>query len=436
MNEPVKQRFPWLPLMALSFAYGSAFNPAYIRYFLYDSMIAAMGCTNMQLGFLTTIAVIVGIVAAIPGGWVADKFKTKRIIILSLLAMAPVILMSVLFISLYWVQVLAWGLMGGITGFAFWPAVLKAVRIVGGAKNQSTTFGIFESTQGLAATVGNMIAIGIFAKFADIVWGYKAAHLSMALFCLLSALMVFMFYKDSEEEKDAAAETQVTEKQFKVRDTIILLKNPRLWLVAITLCGVYGLYTCQAYMTPYFTGVLGASLTLTGFFAIMRDYGMKVIGGPIGGLLAQKMGSPSLLNALCLIVASGLIFTISSIKPGGANVVSFVMFFVLFNALICCLAKSTMWAIMDEANIPLNLTGTAIAIITLIAIYVPDGILPLINGWLLDTYADDLPKAYSYYFTILIGMALISAAAALTIFIWRRKDKKCLLESASAEQKN
>lgn len=41
MNEG-KKKFPWLPMFALAFAYATAFNPPYIRYFLYDSMIEAM----------------------------------------------------------------------------------------------------------------------------------------------------------------------------------------------------------------------------------------------------------------------------------------------------------------------------------------------------------------------------------------------------------
>ena len=121
-------------------------------------MIEAMGCSNVQLSFLTTVSVITAFINSIPGGWVADRFNTKKILLISLGANFPAILLSVIFIKVYWVQVVVWSIFGCTTGFAFWPAVLKGIRIVGGENNQSTTFGMFEATQGLVATVGNMIA--------------------------------------------------------------------------------------------------------------------------------------------------------------------------------------------------------------------------------------------------------------------------------------
>ena len=69
----------------------------------------------------------------------------------------------------------------------------------------------------------------------------------------------------------------------------------------------------------------------------------------------------------------------------------------------------------------MELTGTAIGISTLICIYAVDAIMPLVNGWLLDTYADNLPKAYGYYFTILITLALVGAVCGFLIFIRHRK---------------
>lgn len=415
-----KERFPWLPVLALAFAYGAAYNAPYIRYFLYDSMIEAMQCTNMQLSFLTTFSVIVATITSIPGGWAADKWSTKKIMIISMLGNIPFIVLSSIFMHSYTMHLITWGAMGFTTGFAFWPAVLKAIRVVGGKDNQSKAYGIFEAAQGLFATLGNMLALGIFAKFLDAVFGFKMAFLSMAVFDGLAAVALFFFYKDKKEEVDEAAEAQPAKKST-LKDTLSLLKNPSLWLVAITLSGVYGLYVSQAYLTPYFTGVLGAAVTFTGLFAILRDYGMKVLGGPLGGVVADKIGSPSLLNAICLVVNAGLIFVVSQTKNGGSGVIAFATFFVLANAFVCCMAKGTMWATMDEAHIPMEQTGTAIGIATLICIYAVDAFMPLLNGWLLDTYANDLPKAYSYYFTILIVLALVAAVCGFLIYIRHKR---------------
>lgn len=419
-----KEKFPWLPVLSLAFAYGAAYNAPYVRYFLYDSMIGAMQCSNMQLSFLTTVSIITAAISSIPGGWVADKWSTKKIMIISLLGNVPFIVLSSLFVKTYAMHLVTWAVMGITTGFAFWPAVLKAIRIVGGEDNQSKSFGIFEASQGLFATVGNMIALAIFSKFLDAAFGFKVAFLSMAVYDVLAAIAVFFFYQDKKEEKKEETVVAAPVKKNTMKDTISLLKNPSLWLVAITLTGVYGLYVSQSYMTPYFTGVLGAAVTFTGVFAIMRDYGMKILGGPTGGVVADKVGSPSLLNAICLVVNAILIFIVSQTKSGGEGVVTFAMIFVLLNAFVCCMAKGTMWATMDEAHIPMEQTGTAIGIATLICIYAVDAIMPLLNGWLLDTYADNLPKAYGYYFTILIVLCLIGAVCGFLIFIRHKRFMK------------
>lgn len=417
-----KKRFPWLAILSLAFAYGAAYNAPYVRYFLYDSMIGAMQCSNMQLSFLTTISVIAAAISSIPGGWAADKWSTKKIMIISLLGNVPFITLSSLLITNYTMHLITWAAMGITTGFAFWPAVLKAVRIVGGKDNQSKSYGIFEASQGLFATIGNMIALAVFAKFIDANFGFKVAFMSMAVFDALAAAAVFFFYKDQKEEvEETTAETAEPAQKASVKDTLKLIANPSLWLVAITLAAVYGLYVSQSYLTPYFTGVLGAAVTFTGVFAIMRDYGMKVLGGPTGGVVADKIGSPSLLNAVCLIINAILIFIVSQTKTGGPGVVTFAMVFVLLNAFVCCMAKGTMWATMDEAHIPMEQTGTAIGIVTLICIYAIDAFMPLLNGWLLDTYADDLLKAYGYYFTILIVLCAVGAVSGFLIYIRHRR---------------
>lgn len=424
-SNPNKEKFQWLPLAALSFAYGSMYNPPYMKYFLYDSMIAAMDITNVQLSLLMTVSTVLGIIISVPGGWVADRFSTKKIMIIGLLGNFPLILLSVLFVKVYWLQLFVWAMFAFTGGFAFWPAVLKGIRVIGGKEHQSTTYGVFESGQGLFATLGNMIALGIFAKFTDQIFGYKAAFLSTAVYCIIGAVFIGIFYKDDRKEatlediKEVIAE-ETKEPQFKIRDTLIVLKNPGTWLISVSIFAVYGLYGAQTYMTPYFTGVLGAAITFTGFFAIFRDYGMKVLGGPVGGIIGKKI-SAALLNAICLVVYAILVMIISGFKPGSAHVIGFCVFFVLANSFVCCLAKSTMWATMDESNIPLHLTGTAISIISVIGINLPDAVLPVINGWFLDTFADNLPKAYRYYFTLLITIALVGAVAAIITFIRHRR---------------
>ena len=406
----------------MAFAYAASYNAPYIRYYLYDAMIDAIGCSNVQLSFLTTVSVITAAISSVPGGIVADRFSTKKCIMISVVLNLPLCVIAALFSSVYWVQLAVWAMFGFTTGFAFWPAVLTAIRVIGGRDHQSTAYGIFECCQGLLATITLSISTWVFTWFADEIVGYQMALIAMGVFAFVSGMMVMIFYKeDADAEKSLEAPKE--KEKISAADVIALFRNPYLWIASISIASVYGLYISQSYLTPYFTDVLKVSVAFSGFFAIFRDSGTKVIGGPIGGVVAKIMKSSSLLMAIALFLNAGMIFGISQMRGSGSSIMVMIMAVVLLNAMICMMAKGVMWSTMDEVNIPVRLSGTAISIVTLIAIYLPDAVLPMINGSLLDTYADNLPKAYTYYFAILIGLALVGAAASLLIFIKGKMQK-------------
>ena len=67
----------FLLLLALGIAYGFMYVMPYMKSSFYDQMIAAMGCTNAQLGSLMTYYAVACTVSYLPGGWIGDKFEPK-----------------------------------------------------------------------------------------------------------------------------------------------------------------------------------------------------------------------------------------------------------------------------------------------------------------------------------------------------------------------
>ena len=53
----------------------------FIQYTLYDPILKALECTNTQLGFLLTIYGLGNIFGAPIGGWLADRFDYRKIIL-------------------------------------------------------------------------------------------------------------------------------------------------------------------------------------------------------------------------------------------------------------------------------------------------------------------------------------------------------------------
>ena len=286
MGEKLKKKggFPWIPLLAVSLAYGVIWNPMYINYILYDPMIEAMGITNMQFSLMVTIRVTICAILTIPGGWICDKFSTRTILMVANVVHLPLTILYAMTSSIYPMQIILMTTMGAVTTLGFWPATLKAIRIIGGKQYQSTAYGVFECFQGFFASIGNAIATMAFAWFVNQVAGYRAAMISMGIVCFISGIIVWFIFK--EEDNADGIDVKADRQKFSIKQTISLLKSPEVWLCSILIFAVMGFYNNQTYTTPYFTGVLGIAITSGAFIAIfsrLRRQNLGWSGRRLGG---------------------------------------------------------------------------------------------------------------------------------------------------------
>lgn len=168
------------------------------------------------------------------------------------------------------------------------------------------------------------------------------------------------------------------------------------------------------------TNVLGATVTFAGFLAILKSYGLKLIGAPIGGVLADKMKSVSKFE----IIAFGAMFVITlyiSLAKGGSSLVTIFTVLTLVLATVCFMARGVMWASVDEAKVPKEISGTAMAVASIVGFNLPDICLPAIIGNWLDKYGN---AAYSKVFTLLCGMCIAGMLAALAMVLLNKKEAK------------
>ena len=66
------------------------------------------------------------------------------------------------------------------------------------------------------------------------------------------------------------------------------LRDPVVWIAAVSLFFVYFFYTGVTYTTPYMTGVLGVSLAAATIVANIRNYGITLLSGPAFGWIANR----------------------------------------------------------------------------------------------------------------------------------------------------
>lgn len=189
-----------LLLITLGIAYGFMYVMPYMKSSFYDQMIAAMQCTNEQLGALMTYYTIALTISYLPGGWIGDCFNPKPVLIWSIAGQAVLSFLFMFTYQSYTMAVIIWILMAFTGGFAFWPALMKGIRMAGTEDEQGTIYGIFEACNGLASLLLSFIMLGIMALVGagDLVTGFKSALMWMGILSVFSLVLVILFMpKDS-----------------------------------------------------------------------------------------------------------------------------------------------------------------------------------------------------------------------------------------------
>ena len=348
----------FLLLFALGVAYGFMYVMPYMKSSFYDQMIAAMGCTNAQLGSLMTYYTIALTVSYLPGGWIGDKFKPKPILLVSIFGQAALSFLFMFTYQSYTMAVIIWLLMALTGGFAFWPALMKGIRMTGGDEEQGRIFGVFEALNGCASLLLSFIMLGIMsiAGGGDLITGFKSALACMGVLSAVSGVLVLLLMpKESAYGSDGEAATG----KITVRDYIDTFKIPGVWIMSILVWCYVTISAVASYLTPYSTNVLG-----------MSAYGCRMIGGPLGGILADKVfksvSKEQVLGQAACIVTLGVFLVI----PSGVNSGVLVVLLLLVGvAMFLC--KGTYFSVQPELGIPTNVSATAVAIATLIG-YLPD----------------------------------------------------------------
>ena len=224
----------FLLLFALGVAYGFMYVMPYMKSSFYDQMIAAMGCTNAQLGSLMTYYTIALTISYLPGGWIGDKFSPKPVLLLSIFGQAALSFLFMFTYQSYTMAVIVWLLMALTGGFAFWPAIMKGIRMTGTDEEQGRIYGIFEALNGFASLLLSFIMIGIMAIAGkgDLVTGFKSALACMGGLSLVSGLLV-LFLMPKNAEYGASAEENAEDNKITVKDYLHAFKIPGVWIMAI-----------------------------------------------------------------------------------------------------------------------------------------------------------------------------------------------------------
>ena len=397
-----------LTVFFIGAAYAIIYALPFVQYMFYDPLAKSIGASNAQLGFLIAIYGLGNIFGAPVGGWLADRFNHKTIYLLSLVGNAALCFFFAYNFS-YRVAIIVWIGLAITSLFAYFPAHVKIVRLLGGKDGQGQIFGLTEAAGGVGSIIINSIALYLFTRAANEAGGFKLVVLGYGVASVIVAVILFFLIQSPEKKEKTEAAAPISGKDF-----LTVLKYRGTWHTGIAIFTVYTLYVSLSYFTPYFTDVLGVSVTFAGAVAIIRTYLIRMVGAPLGGKLGDKLGSVSKAILIALIGAMAIVFAIMSVPLGTST--SILIALTLMVSLFTYIGRANMFAVQSEVRIPERFSATAAGITCAIG-FSPD----LFQFTLFGNWLDRLGNGgYNYIFMYTIAILMVGVVNAILSIRFKR----------------
>ncbi|GAA0182220.1 MFS transporter [Clostridium sediminicola] len=398
------EKYNWLMIVTLlSFGTYAMYGLPYMKSVFYDPMRLALNLTHEQYGNVIGLYGKIALIMYFPGGWLADKFDARKLMLFSYVASGALGLYLSTYPSYAGVQFtfIAWGV---TTILTFWAAQVKVIRSLGDDDMQGKIFGIGNGIEGISGMIISFIALAIFNMVAVKELGLRFVLIFQSILTILIGFITYytlrnIKFKDNQDEK------------YTFEDFIKVLKMPEVWLIGIIIFCYYTVFSSLSYISPYLETEFMLSAAAVGTVSVLRQTGTKMLGGPIFGSLADKFGSPSkmiivgfILTVAC--VGGFKVLPVNSSYSMVAVILMLVLAFALFGL------TGIGYATISETSIPLKYTGAAVGAISLIG-YVPDAFYYNIAGNWLDTYGS---AGYKYIFTLSFVVAIIGLTVGYILF--------------------
>lgn len=389
-------------LVILTIAGSLIYGLPYFRSYYYDAYLETYHLTNTQMGTFGSIFGILGAISYLFGGVVADMISPRKIMSVSLILTGAAGLLHLMNPS-YGMLVLIYLIWGFTSLFAFWPALLKALRGIASEHEQSKAYGFMEGGRGIVNAVHLAITLAIFnylSKTAGNLGGLNGVITFYSVLVILLGILVFFLLKNEKSNEKG--------EKFNFKQVITVIKMPAIWILSLILCCTYTMNISFYYFTPYATSAFGITATAAAIVTMMSQY-IRPVGSMGGGILADNLGRSKVMFIGFLLM--GFSTFVIALFPNMS-----VPFFIGICAVIyfgMYLNYGIVFSMMEEGGIPASVAGTAIGVVCTLG-YLPEVICPTLAGHILDTYTE---LGYKYYF-IGVGVVMIIGIAAL--LIWNR----------------
>jgi len=388
----------------LLLAAGAIYPLLYLRENFEITILRSFNISATELNNSYSLMGLLFFLSYLPGGWLADRCSPRSLISVSLLMVGLLGLWFSTFPASPALKLIfvGWGLSAGLT---FWASLIKGIKMLAAANEQSRFFGLLDGGRALVEALLASIALTIFishlkqggsASFAlqQVIYMYSVT-------CFVIALLVFFFLKVAE----VTAEQKSPQRHILASDLKAVLAIPQVWLMALIIfCGyqlTWATYSFSAYLQQDF----GLTAVMAGYIMTSRLW-IGAFGGIGGGFLGDRYSKETVLGYSQLLASASLLCL--ALFPKSASV-TLLTVLVLLISIFASAVRGLYWSLLHACRIPEELTGLTIGLISLIA-YLPDMFLPLLNAKINSLFPDVL--GYQVYFGYIAACGLIGSGAA------------------------
>ncbi|EOV48813.1 TPA: MFS transporter [Escherichia coli] len=395
----------WMKLCFLILGGGTIFKLSSMKDVFYVPMQADWGLTNTQIGFGFTVYAAVQTIGLFSSLYIADRFSKKILLPAGLIGvgLCGAYLTTLPPFSGY---LIAFGAMAFFGEVVYWPVLLKAVRLLGNRDEQGRMFGFLEAGRGVVDVLIASGALFVFVQFGEGKAGMQAGLVYYTLITITVGIITY-FIVDADDRTIPQDDEDVNKQIFKGIKNVV--KSPNLWLASFCIFFVYSAYCGLTYFIPFLKDIYALPVALVGAYGIINQYGLKMVGGPVGGYLADKIShSPVIYLKWTFLISAVAMLLFIQLPHDSMNVYLGMTATLGFGAIIFS-QRAIFFAPMDEIGTPREFAGSAMAFGCIIG-YMPSMFAYTLYGSLLDNFSGI--QGYNYVFSVMVAFSLLGFICA------------------------
>lgn len=403
-------------MAVLSVSGGVIFYLPFLQEVYYKPLADALNLDNTQVGSLMSAFGITAMLSYVPGGWLADRISPRYLLTSSLLLTGASGLYFATFPS-YTISLVLHALWGVTITLLFWAAMIRVTRNWAPADEQGKAFGILETGRGFGEVLSSMVILAVFGFLGSDRFALSIVIVQFSVLILILGILAWFTIDDKAGGQNNADE----QSKIGLKDFIIVLKMPTVWLIAVVILSGYCAYWGTFRFTSYSSDIFLMSVTMAGALSVGKLW-MKPIAALSAGFISDKFGiAKSIAFLFVVLIAS---FTVFALIPGKQSLLIAMIINVAIASLAIFAMRGIYFALLEEGGIPVSVTGTAAGVISIVG-FTPDIFMPLLGGILLDRYPG--AEGYRLFFLTVAGICLMGLVA--TILLHRVSTRKRNLRS-------